>query len=70
MDICLANDSGTGHMIALSNTHLISLFLKHNPKKYMPLAKSLTIIDSNDFKKTGVTKNIVKKVMEKLLTNK
>ena len=42
----ITNDSGTGHMFAAAGCPLISLFSKHNPLKYAPLAKQLTIIDS------------------------
>ena len=52
LKIAIANDSGTGHMFALSGTNLISLFSKHNASKYAPNAKKLSIIDS---KKWGGT---------------
>ena len=44
--IAVANDSGTGHMLAVGGTKLISLFSKHNPVKYAPNAEKLIIIDS------------------------
>ena len=46
LKVAIANDSGTGHMFALSGTSLISLFSKHNPIKYAPNAKKLIILDS------------------------
>ena len=52
INVAIANDSGTGHMLALGGTKLISLFSKHNPIKYAPNAKELIILDS---KKWGGT---------------
>ena len=49
LKIAIANDSGTGHMFALSGTNLISLFSKHNPIKYAPNAKNLSIVDSKNW---------------------
>ena len=46
LKVAIANDSGTGHMFALSGTSLVSLFSKHNPIKYAPNAKKLIILDS------------------------
>lgn len=45
----VANDSGTGHMLAAGNAPLVSLFSKHDPKKYAPSADRLAIVDSKDF---------------------
>jgi ADP-heptose:LPS heptosyltransferase len=44
----VANDSGTGHMLAAGGTPLVSLFSKHDPAKYAPHAARLEIIDSKD----------------------
>jgi len=66
MQCCIANDSGTGHIISLSNTQLISLFSKHRPEKYRPLTKKLTIIDSKYFggkKSSEIPYNYVKKTL-------
>ena len=52
LHIAVANDSGTGHMLAVGGVKLISLFSKHNSVKYAPNAEILTIIDS---KKWGGT---------------
>ena len=52
VNISVANDSGTGHMLAVGGTKLISLFSKHSPVKYAPNAEHLIIIDS---KKWGGT---------------
>ena len=49
LKIAIANGSGTGHMFALSGTKLISLFSKHNPIKYAPNTKKLSIIDSKNW---------------------
>jgi len=52
LHVAVANDSGTGHMLAVGGAKLISLFSKHNSVKYAPNAEILTIIDS---KKWGGT---------------
>jgi ADP-heptose:LPS heptosyltransferase len=57
LKIAIANDSGTGHMFALSGTHLISLFSKHNATKYAPNAKNLSIIDSKHW--GGIDPNLI-----------
>ena len=44
--VAVANDSGTGHMLAAGGVPLVSLFSKHDPEKYAPGATRLTIIDS------------------------
>ena len=46
VNVSIANDSGTGHMLAVGGTKLISLFSKHSPIKYAPNAEKLIIIDS------------------------
>lgn len=45
----VANDSGVGHMLALSGSPLVSLFSQHDPEKYAPRAMRLAIIDSKDY---------------------
>lgn len=45
----VANDSGTGHMLAAGGTALVSLFSKHDPGKYAPRAHRLAIVDSKSF---------------------
>ncbi len=45
----VANDSGTGHMLALGGVPLVSLFSKTDPLKHAPFAERLAIIDSKDF---------------------
>jgi ADP-heptose:LPS heptosyltransferase len=46
INVAIANDSGTGHMLAIGGTKLISLFSKHNSVKYAPNARELIILDS------------------------
>jgi len=45
----VANDSGTGHMLAAGGVPLVSLFSKHDPAKYAPRARRLIIVDSKSF---------------------
>jgi ADP-heptose:LPS heptosyltransferase len=45
----VANDSGTGHMLAAGGAPLVSLFSKHDPVKYAPRARRLVIVDSKSF---------------------
>jgi ADP-heptose:LPS heptosyltransferase len=45
----LANDSGVGHMLALSGTGLVSLFGPTSPAKFAPVSKSLTIVTAQSF---------------------
>ncbi len=45
----VANDSGTGHMLAAGGAALVSLFSKHDPAKYAPRARRLAIVDSKSF---------------------
>jgi ADP-heptose:LPS heptosyltransferase len=47
--IAVANDSGTGHMLAAGGAPLVSLFSKHDPVKYAPRARRLAIVDSKSF---------------------
>ncbi|MDX1485077.1 MAG: glycosyltransferase family 9 protein [Alphaproteobacteria bacterium] len=49
LSAALANDSGTGHMLAAGGAPLVSLFSKHDPAKYAPVADRLAIVDSKDF---------------------
>jgi ADP-heptose:LPS heptosyltransferase len=68
LKVAIANDSGTGHMFALSGTSLISLFSKHNPIKYAPNAKRLSIIDSKNW--GGTDPNLIPiKSVEKEIEN-
>ena len=66
MQINLANDSGMSHMIALSNSYLLSLFSKHDPAKYAALTKKITVIDSKSFGGTNPNLISVKYVIKKM----
>ena len=57
LKLAIANDSGTGHMFAVSGTSLISLFSKHNPVKYAPNARKLIILDSKKW--GGIDPNLI-----------
>ncbi len=57
INVAIANDSGTGHMFALADTKLISLFSKHNSTKYAPNAKTLIILDSKKW--GGIDPNLI-----------
>lgn len=48
-EVGLANDAGPGHMIAASGTPLVSLFGKHDPEKYAPMASTLEIVDAKAY---------------------
>jgi ADP-heptose:LPS heptosyltransferase len=45
----VANDSGTGHMLAAGGAPLVSLYSKHDPRKYSPRSPRQTHIDSHDY---------------------
>lgn len=47
--LCVANDSGVGHMMAISETPLVSLFGTTVAEKFMPMSDNLTIIRAADF---------------------
>ena len=49
LDAAVANDSGTGHMLAIGGAPLVSLFSKHDPEKYAPAARRLEIVDSKTY---------------------
>lgn len=49
LSAALANDSGTGHMMATGGAPLVSLFSKHDPAKYAPSAERLTIVDAKEY---------------------
>lgn len=49
LSAALANDSGTGHMLAAGGAPLVSLFSKHDPAKYAPTARRLQIVDSKNY---------------------
>lgn len=45
----VANDSGTGHMLAAADTPLVSLFGPTPPDKFAPAARMLTVVRAQDF---------------------
>jgi ADP-heptose:LPS heptosyltransferase len=47
--LAVSNDSGTGHMFAVSGAPLISLFGRTVPEKFTPMASRLTIIRAQDY---------------------
>lgn len=49
MTAALANDSGAGHMLALAQVPLVSLYSKADPRKYVLNVPRLTIIDSKSY---------------------
>jgi ADP-heptose:LPS heptosyltransferase len=48
MAAAVSNDSGAGHMLALSQVPLVSLYSKADPRKYVLNVPRLVIIDSKD----------------------
>ena len=49
LSLAVSNDSGTGHMFAVSGVPLISLFGRTVPEKFTPMASRLTIIRAQDY---------------------
>jgi len=45
----IANDSGTGHMLAAAGVSLLSLFGPTAPEKFAPAAKTLKVMRAQDF---------------------
>ena len=45
----VANDSGAGHMFAVSGTPLVSLFGRTAAEKFRPMSRRLTIIKAQDY---------------------
>lgn len=45
----VANDSGTGHMLAAADAPLVSLFGPTPPEKFAPAARRLTVVRAQDF---------------------
>ncbi|MBM3603141.1 MAG: hypothetical protein FJX22_05130, partial [Alphaproteobacteria bacterium] len=40
----VANDSGVGHMLAVANTPLVSLFGPTDPGKFSPISERLSLV--------------------------
>ena len=49
----VANDSGTGHMLAAGDVALVSLFGPTAPEKFAPLARRLAVLRAQDFPPAG-----------------
>jgi ADP-heptose:LPS heptosyltransferase len=49
MSVCVANDSGTGHMCAISGAPMVSLFGRTTPDKFMPMASRIIIVRAQNF---------------------
>jgi ADP-heptose:LPS heptosyltransferase len=49
LSAAIANDSGTGHMLAAAGVPLVSLFGPTAPEKFAPAAQRLTVIRAQDF---------------------
>jgi ADP-heptose:LPS heptosyltransferase len=47
--VCVANDSGVGHMMALAGQPLVSLFGPTSPKKFTPVTDRLHLITAQSF---------------------
>ncbi|MGH7071936.1 MAG: glycosyltransferase family 9 protein [Acetobacteraceae bacterium] len=47
--LAIANDSGTGHLLAAAGTTLISLFGPTEPKKFAPASPRLIVIRAQDY---------------------
>jgi len=47
--VALANDSGTGHLIAAAGTRLVSLFGPTAPEKFAPASPGLLVVRAQDF---------------------
>ncbi len=62
----VANDSGTGHLLALGGTPLISLFGKTKAEKVHPFAKKLIILKAHDYGSMEVKDIPVKDVLKAL----
>jgi len=47
--VCVANDSGGGHLLAASNSPLVSLFGPTSPAKFAPRVPCLTVIEATTY---------------------
>jgi ADP-heptose:LPS heptosyltransferase len=47
--VAIANDSGTGHMLAAADIPLVSLFGPTPPDKFAPSTRHLTVVRAQDF---------------------
>jgi ADP-heptose:LPS heptosyltransferase len=49
LDAAVANDSGTGHMLAAADVPLVSLFGPTPPEKFAPCTSRLTVVKAQDW---------------------
>jgi ADP-heptose:LPS heptosyltransferase len=49
LELAVANDSGIGHMLAISNVPLILLYGRHSPAKYAPRTPRLRTVWAQEF---------------------
>ena len=66
LSAALANDSGTGHMLAAAGVPLLSLFGPTSPNKFAPAAERLAVIRAQDFGGEEMAAIPVEPVMAKL----
>jgi ADP-heptose:LPS heptosyltransferase len=72
LEAAIANDSGTGHMLAAAGVPLLSLFGPTAPEKFAPAAKRLAILRAQEFGADDMAAIPVQPVMaalERLLTS-
>ena len=72
LSAALANDSGTGHMLAAAGVPLVSLFGPTAPEKFAPAASVLTVIRAQEYGAEEMAAIRVEPVMtalERLLTS-
>ena len=73
LEAAIANDSGTGHMLAAAGVPLLSLFGPTSPDKFAPAAERLTLIRAQDFGAEDMAAIPVEPVMaalQELLTSR
>lgn len=66
LEAVVVNDSGTAHLLSLSDTYLISLFGPTKMEKTHPLAKKISFIKASDFGGTDMN-NILSETVIKAL---
>jgi ADP-heptose:LPS heptosyltransferase len=66
LEAAIANDSGTGHMLAAAGVPLLSLFGPTAPEKFAPAARRLSIVRAQEFGAGEMTAIPVEPVMAAL----
>lgn len=66
LSVAVANDSGTGHMLAAAGVPLVSLFGPTPPEKFAPACPALRIVRAQDFGGNGMDSIPVRDVMSAL----